>query len=138
MSSQENLWQPQEGDLYIQEVTAGHFTIHRYQGGQWEQMQGGFSEQDIQDIQAALARFGFSSSQGHRRYYRQVRDSLTFVNLGEHLTLFDEMSGTLTVFGASGSLKLSGVETYRLLVWLNDNYRDRLHRLYQRTYEKKS
>jgi hypothetical protein len=37
--------------------------------------------------------------------------------------------GALTLFEVGSSMKLSPDETYNLLVWLNDNYHDRLHAL---------
>jgi hypothetical protein len=50
-------------------------------------------------------------------------------NLGQHTAVFDEASGALTLFEAGSSMKLSPDEVYHLLVWLNDNYRERLHTL---------
>ncbi|HLI06241.1 MAG TPA: hypothetical protein VKV40_06725 [Ktedonobacteraceae bacterium] len=51
------------------------------------------------------------------------------VNLGQHTAVLDEASGTLTLFEAGTSMKLSADEAYHLLAWLNDNYRDRLSTL---------
>ncbi|HYX51375.1 MAG TPA: hypothetical protein VE843_16635 [Ktedonobacteraceae bacterium] len=49
------------------------------------------------------------------------------VNLGQHTAVFDEASGTLTLVETGSSMKLSPEEVYNLLLWLNDNYRERLH-----------
>jgi hypothetical protein len=64
----QNTYQPQEGDLYIQEVRDGRFTIHRYDGQTWEQLGAGYSEQDIKTLIAPMAFLG--ESKGKRQYYR--------------------------------------------------------------------
>ena len=61
-------YQPQEGDLYIQEVRAGRFTIHRYDGEIWEQLGAGHSEQDIKTLVAPMT--FLSESRSKRQYYR--------------------------------------------------------------------
>src|SRR6266851_3630328 len=68
MSEQKDTYQPIDGDLYIQEVRAGRFTIHRYSFQSWEQLGAGYSEQDIQVMTAPMQFLWVS--EGHRRYYR--------------------------------------------------------------------
>ena len=48
------------------------------------------------------------------------------INLGNHTAVLDEQSGVLTLSGPAQNMRLSADETYNLLVWLNDNYRDTL------------
>ena len=60
--------EPMAGDIYIQEVRAGRFTIHRYDGQNWQQLGGSFSEQEIKALVAPM-QFLFESK-GFRRYYR--------------------------------------------------------------------
>ena len=64
----QDTYQPMDGDLYIQEVRAGRFTIYRYSFQSWEQLGAGHSEQDIKAMIAPMQLLG--ESVGHRRYYR--------------------------------------------------------------------
>jgi hypothetical protein len=50
-------------------------------------------------------------------------------NLGDHTVELDEQSGVLTLSGFGQRTRLSADETYRLLVLLQDNYREMLHKL---------
>lgn len=59
------------------------------------------------------------------------------VNLGQHTAVFDEASGVLTLFETGSSMKLSPEEAYNLLIWLNDNYRERLHVLTGHTQQER-
>lgn len=52
-------------------------------------------------------------------------------NLGQHHADFDEQNGSLTIYDEKSLMKLSADETYQLLVWLSDNYRDQLQQLIQ-------
>ncbi len=54
------------------------------------------------------------------------------VNLGGHRAMFSDATGKLTIMGDLQSIVLSADETYNLLVWLHDNFRDKL---YQQTHE---
>jgi hypothetical protein len=49
------------------------------------------------------------------------------VDLGQHRANFDEASGKLSIEDGQERVHLSEDEAYRLLVWLNDHYRDRLY-----------
>jgi hypothetical protein len=64
----QSTYQPIDGDLYIQEVRTGRFTIYRYSFGSWEQLGAGHSEQDIKTLTEPLQLLG--ESKGFRRYYR--------------------------------------------------------------------
>ncbi len=79
MSEQKDTYQPIDGDLYIQEVRTGHFTIHRYSFQSWEQLGAGHSEQDIQ-VMTAPMQFLWES-EGHRRYYRPTGRDATSTSL---------------------------------------------------------
>jgi hypothetical protein len=48
------------------------------------------------------------------------------MNLGNHTAELDEQTGVLTLYGMGQRMRLSAHETYNLLVWLSDNYRDTL------------
>src|SRR5260221_2645564 len=64
----QDTYQPMDGDLYIQEVKAGRFTIYRYSFGSWEQLGAGHSEQDIKTMTSPMQLLG--ESKGKRQYYR--------------------------------------------------------------------
>ena len=53
------------------------------------------------------------------------------MNLGNHTAALDEQTGVLTLYDMSQRMRLSANETYNLLVWLNDNYRDALSTIAQ-------
>jgi hypothetical protein len=53
------------------------------------------------------------------------------VILGQYRADFDDEISSLTLYDEKTLMKLSPDETYRLLIWLNDNYRDKLHMLTQ-------
>lgn len=62
-------YQPVEGDIYIQEVRAGRFTIHRFDGEHWSQM----TTIDEQERQALISVMQFlGSGKGRRRYHRPL------------------------------------------------------------------
>ncbi len=48
--------------------------------------------------------------------------------LGKHSAELDEQ-GTLTLYGAEGSIVLAYDEAYALLTWLHENHRNTLYRL---------
>jgi hypothetical protein len=56
-----------EGDLYVQEIKTGIFTIHQYDGESWEQLGAGHSEQDIQMLTASMQFLGESPDK--RQYW---------------------------------------------------------------------
>jgi hypothetical protein len=60
-------YQAQDGDLYLQEVRSGRFTIHRYSNGTWEQW-AALSAQDAQVLVAPMQPLG--RTQSMRLYYR--------------------------------------------------------------------
>ena len=64
----QDTYQPESGDLYIQEVKAGRFTIYRYSFGSWEQLGAGHSEQDIKKLVEPMQFLG--ENKGKRQYYR--------------------------------------------------------------------
>ena len=51
------------------------------------------------------------------------------INLGDHTAELDEQNGVLTLYATGQRMQLSADETYNLLVWLNDNYREALRTL---------
>lgn len=53
------------------------------------------------------------------------------MNLGNYTAELDEQTGVLTLYGMGQRMRLSANETYNLLVWLSDNYRDTLSILAQ-------
>lgn len=53
------------------------------------------------------------------------------MNLGNYTAELDEQTGVLTLSGIGQRMRLSANETYNLLVWLSDNYRDALSTLAQ-------
>ncbi len=57
------------------------------------------------------------------------------VNLGQHRAMFSEATGKLTILSELSSIVLSADETYRLLIWLHDNFRDGL---YEKTHTAES
>ena len=63
-------YQPQEADIYIQEVRAGRFTIHRYQSGRWERIEPVYSKQELEGLISVMQFLGESKSK--RRYYRPL------------------------------------------------------------------
>ena len=66
------LYIPEVDDIYILEVKAGRFTVHRYYEWDWEQLGASFSEQEITTLTAPM-RFLFETK-GFRRYYRPTED----------------------------------------------------------------
>ena len=54
---------------------------------------------------------------------------VTTNNLGQHRADFDEEQGSLTLYDDRSLMTLSPDETYQLLMWLSDNYRERLQQL---------
>ena len=60
------------------------------------------------------------------------------INLGNHTAELDEQSGVLTFYDTAQRMSLSANETYNLLVWLNDNYRDTLGTLAQTRHGQQS
>ena len=60
-------YQPTAGDISIQEVRTGRFTIHRYDGQNWQQLGAGHREQDILALVAPMEFLG--ESKGKRQYW---------------------------------------------------------------------
>lgn len=62
---------------------------------------------------------------------------ITTSNLGQHRADFDEEQGSLTLYDEKSLMTLAPDETYRLLIWLSDNYRERLQQLTQQKPEQR-
>lgn len=60
-------YEPLAGDIYLQEVRTGRFTVHRYDGQGWEQI-AALSEQEARQLTARME-FVYES-RGKRQYYR--------------------------------------------------------------------
>ena len=108
-------YQPIAGDLSIQEVRAGRFTIHRYDGQSWQQLGAGHNEQDIKALVAPMEFLG--ESKDKRQYYRpslvDVIERIQEPNGHVFYRIFSEY--------ARASLAMDPTDLLNLLVYLSDN-----------------
>ncbi len=108
-------YQPTAGDIYIQEVRTGRFTIHRYDGQNWQPLGAGHREQDILALVASMEFLG--EGKGKRQYYRpsivDVIERIERPNGHVFYRIFSEYT--------QDSLAMDPTELLDLLVYLSDN-----------------
>ncbi len=102
----QDAYQPMDGDLYIQEVRTGRFTIYRYSFGSWEQLGAGHSEQDIKTLVGPMEFLG--ESKGFRRYYRpsQASESVAAYQQAHPFVEGEEPKPTIDELTADGNMRL--------------------------------